>query len=209
MVIDIEGSDSRERWEQGKKFQNKVALFGLVLSNVLLINIWYNDVGRMSASNYEIIRLILGLNVQYFDQKQVKRIVFVLRDSIDVDERNGNRHIEDLLVQDVKRIWNEIKKPPHIKSEDIDSYFSFKVFLVNSLTHRKEKFEQDVAKLKGVIMGMDCLDFGNVPLSDFYLYMRSSWEIIDQNKDINIPGQVKMVSEFRCEEIKKEEIARL
>lgn len=63
IILDVEGSDSRERWEEKNSYERKTALFGLVVSNVLLINIWINDVGRYSGANYEILKLVLELNL--------------------------------------------------------------------------------------------------------------------------------------------------
>lgn len=40
VILDIEGADSRERWEDKNKFERATALFGLVLSNILIVNIW-------------------------------------------------------------------------------------------------------------------------------------------------------------------------
>ena len=40
MILDIEGADSRERWEEKAKYEKSTALFGLVISNVLLVNVW-------------------------------------------------------------------------------------------------------------------------------------------------------------------------
>lgn len=40
VILDIEGADSRERWEDKNKFERATALFGLVISNILIVNIW-------------------------------------------------------------------------------------------------------------------------------------------------------------------------
>ena len=40
VILDIEGADSRERWEEKSKYEKSTALFGLVLSNVLIVNVW-------------------------------------------------------------------------------------------------------------------------------------------------------------------------
>lgn len=40
LILDIEGADSRERWEEKSKYEKSTALFGLALANVLLVNLW-------------------------------------------------------------------------------------------------------------------------------------------------------------------------
>lgn len=40
-VIDLEGTDSRERGENAVVFERKSALFALAVAEVLIINLWY------------------------------------------------------------------------------------------------------------------------------------------------------------------------
>lgn len=35
-----------------------------------------------------------------------------------------------------------------------------------------------------------------------FKYMKDIWEVIEENKDIDIPNQKKMVANYRCSEIK-------
>ena len=46
VVMDVEGTDSKERGEGHINFERKSALFSLALSEVLIVNMWANDVGR-------------------------------------------------------------------------------------------------------------------------------------------------------------------
>lgn len=80
LVLDIEGADSRERWEEKSKYEKSTALFGLALTNVLLVNLWLQEIGRFSACNYETLKLIFELNLRFFKSEQPKKIVFVIRD---------------------------------------------------------------------------------------------------------------------------------
>lgn len=65
--MDLEGSDSKERWNDKLNFDNKLGLFGLILSNLLMINIWISDVGRFQGSNYNILKVTLELNISLFN----------------------------------------------------------------------------------------------------------------------------------------------
>ena len=40
VILDVEGADSRERWEDKQIYEKSTALFGLVISNILIVNIW-------------------------------------------------------------------------------------------------------------------------------------------------------------------------
>ena len=40
LVIDLEGTDSKERGDIGKTFEQSTALFALTLADVLIVNMW-------------------------------------------------------------------------------------------------------------------------------------------------------------------------
>lgn len=49
-----------------QNFERKSALFSLALSEVLIINMWANDVGRYSAANYDTLRTVFEINLKLF-----------------------------------------------------------------------------------------------------------------------------------------------
>jgi hypothetical protein len=58
LVFDIEGTDSKERGDQRVTFEQTTSLFALAIADVLLINMWTNDIGRYGASNYGLLKVI-------------------------------------------------------------------------------------------------------------------------------------------------------
>ena len=65
LLLDMEGSDSREREMAGERvtfiqsFENRAALFALAVSDVLLINIWTNELGRASGACKDLLRVVI------------------------------------------------------------------------------------------------------------------------------------------------------
>ena len=41
------------------------------------------------------------------------------------------------------------------------------------------------------------------------IYVEKTWDVIRQQKDLNLPGQMLMVANFRCNEIKNEALAEV
>ncbi len=62
-MVDIEGADSVDRWEERQVYEKRTALLGLLLSDILIVNLWVQDVGRYTASNYDLIKTVLEINV--------------------------------------------------------------------------------------------------------------------------------------------------
>ena len=59
IVLDLEGTDGRERGEDDTTFERQSALFALAVSDVVVINIWCHDIGREHGSGKPLIKTIL------------------------------------------------------------------------------------------------------------------------------------------------------
>lgn len=77
LVLDVEGTDSRERGEdhgvrfhsfgdslKRQVFERKTSLFSLALSEILIINMWTNDVGRYVLTRLFLIRHAQSLGLK-------------------------------------------------------------------------------------------------------------------------------------------------
>ena len=59
MLLDLEGTDGRERGEDDTTFERQSALFALAVSDVVVINIWCHDIGREHGSGKPLIKTVL------------------------------------------------------------------------------------------------------------------------------------------------------
>ena len=66
IILDIEGTDSKERGDQMMTFEQTTSLFALAMSDILLINMWYSDIGRFHGSNYGLLKVIFECNLKLF-----------------------------------------------------------------------------------------------------------------------------------------------
>lgn len=46
----------------------------------------------------------------------------------------------------------------------------------------------------------------NVPMDGLFMYIEQIWSTIRNNKELNLPSQKIMVSNYRCSEVKQEAI---
>lgn len=58
LVLDLEGSDGRERGEDDTNFERQTALFALAVADVLLVNVWCHDIGREQGSGKPLMKTI-------------------------------------------------------------------------------------------------------------------------------------------------------
>ena len=65
LVMDVEGTDGRERGED-QDFERKSALFALATSEVLIVNIWEHQVGLYQGANMGLLKTVFEVNLQLF-----------------------------------------------------------------------------------------------------------------------------------------------
>jgi hypothetical protein len=75
MVMDVEGTDGRERGED-QDFERKSALFALATSEVLIVNMWEQQVGLYHGANMGLLKTVFEVNLQLFlkDKQYVLRL---------------------------------------------------------------------------------------------------------------------------------------
>lgn len=65
IVLDLEGSDGRERGEDDNSFERQSSLFALAIADVLLVNMWAKDVGREAGAGKPLLKTIFQVKSLY------------------------------------------------------------------------------------------------------------------------------------------------
>ncbi len=214
IIFDVEGTDAKERGDDRFKFEQCSSLFALAMADVLLINMWTNDIGRYTASNYGVLKIVFEQNLKLFQQESEKKIVIVLRDFNEYQD-DKDRLMESIFG-DIKKIWGEIKKPEKYKDAAPEKFFKFDFYTLPHKFYEPQKFIDAIEVIKKDLRKpenenekylFDHVKYdNNVPIDGFAKYTWDMWGIIINNKDVNIPGQKEMLAQFRCNEIKNESL---
>jgi len=210
IIIDCEGTDSKERGENRLQFENCSSLFCLALSDVLLMNMWTQDVGRYTASNYSVLKMVFEMNLRLFEQRCAKKIIVVLRDYS--EKRFKIKSIfEDAIMKDITSLWNEIKKPDKYKNSTPLDFFAFEFVTLPHKQYEEEKFDHQIGLFRERLLPdhkeylFDHSQGGkDVPIDGYVAFCASVWETIINEKDLNIPSQKEMLGIYRCNELKDE-----
>lgn len=86
VVLDLQGTDSIEGGEESHKFERQSSLLALALSDVLLVNVWFQDLGRHDASNLSLLRTVMEVHLQLFGrtERPIRTVLlFIIRDHIE------------------------------------------------------------------------------------------------------------------------------
>ncbi|TQD98651.1 hypothetical protein C1H46_015708 [Malus baccata] len=204
IALDLEGSDSTVRGEDDTTFEKQIALFALAVSDILLINMWYNDIGREQASGKPLLKTIFQVMMRLFrDTPKKTTLIFVVRD---MPSKAPFELLENRLKEDTQKMWDEVSKQAHEKSP-LAVFFNVQVVALSNYLDKEETFKEEVAQLRQRVVnsispgGLFGDREGVVPASDFSLSAQNMWGEIKLNKDLDLPAHKVMVATVRCEEI--------
>ncbi|KXN90981.1 Protein SEY1 [Leucoagaricus sp. SymC.cos] len=208
MVMDVEGTDGRERGED-QDFERKSALFSLASSEVLIVNMWEHQVGLYNGANMGLLKTVFEVNLGLFGKKDSSSgrtlLLFVIRDHIGATPL---ANLQTTLTSDLLRIWDGLSKPSDLKDRQLSDYFDLEF---TALPHKilvPDKFEAEVQSLRRRFVEKDNPGYffkpayhKRIPADGVAFYMEGIWEQIQSNKDLDLPTQQELLAQFRCDEI--------
>ncbi|KAL9235461.1 hypothetical protein vseg_010219 [Gypsophila vaccaria] len=205
LVMDLEGTDGRERGEDDTAFEKQSALFALAVSDIVLINMWCHDIGREQAANKPLLKTVFQVMMRLFSPRKTT-LMFVIRDKT----RTPLENLEPVLREDIQKIWDSVRKPQAHKDTPLSEFFNVEVVALSSYEEKEELFKEQVANLRQRFFhsiapgGLAGDRRGVVPASGFAFSAQQIWRVIKENKDLDLPAHKVMVATVRCEEIANE-----
>ncbi|AAS54754.1 AGR264Cp [Eremothecium gossypii ATCC 10895] len=206
-VLDVEGSDGAERGED-KDFERKAALFALATSEVLIVNMWEQQVGLYQGNNMGLLKTVFEVNLSLFGHKKDKQkilLLFVVRDFTGFTPLSS---LQETLTNELQAMWSELNKPAGAEGSSLDDFFDFAFTGLSHKLFKPEEFASDVAKLGDKFTDLKREDYylsgkyhQGLPLDGWSFYADSCWEQIENNKDLDLPTQQTLVANFKTEEI--------
>ncbi|DBA68461.1 hypothetical protein WJX79_008695 [Trebouxia sp. C0005] len=213
MVMDLEGSDGRERGEDDTSFERQSSLFALAIADILLVNMWAKDIGREAGSGKPLLKTIFQVNLKLFTPAPNQRrtvLLFVFRDMT----KTPLQQLKATWEEDLQRMWQSITKPPHYDAYSFSDFFEVQYAALHNFEDREEDFRADVVTLRRrftaegdnslVRVSQDAL-----PGDAFALSLNKVWEVIKSQKDLNLPAHKVMVANIRCGEILNDQLRAL
>ncbi|KAG6850134.1 Dynamin-like GTPase that mediates homotypic ER fusion [Arthromyces matolae] len=210
MVMDVEGTDGRERGED-QDFERKSALFSLASSEILIVNLWEHQVGLYQGANMGLLKTVFEVNLGLFGKKPQDGtqgrtlLLFVIRDHIGVTPL---ANLQATLTSDITRIWESLAKPAELKDRKFTDYFDLAFTALPHKILASDKFEEEVQQLRTRFVNKSREDYlfkpayhKRIPADGVAFYMEGIWDQVQSNKDLDLPTQQELLAQFRCDEI--------
>ncbi|KAG1660222.1 hypothetical protein FOA52_005092 [Chlamydomonas sp. UWO 241] len=212
LVMDLEGADGRERGEDDTNFERQSALFALANADVLLVNIWCHDVGREQGAGKPLLKTIFQVNLKLFAPDPTRKrtvLLFVFRDKT----KTPLTRLIETMEADLDKMWGGISKPAQYEDSKLSDFFDVQYAALSHYEEKQEDFMADCVTLRRRFTpdGDDSLvaSADHLPIDSLALSMRSIWEVIRSQKDLNLPAHKVMVANIRCAEIKADQLRAL
>ncbi len=214
LVMDLEGSDGRERGEDDTSFERQSALFALATSDILMINMWAKDVGRETGAGKPLLKTIFQVNLKLFhptaDAKKTV-LMFVFRDRT----KTPLEKLKETWEADLQDMWAGLAKPAEYEASRLQDFFELQYAALSNYEDRPEDFAAESIVLRKRFTRDAPEDesllregrVGKLPGQALALSMVKAWEVIKENKDLNLPAHRVMVATIRCKEIARQQVA--
>ena len=212
LVMDVEGTDGRERGED-QDFERKSALFSLATAECVIVNMWENQVGLFQGANMGLLKTVLDVNLTLFQvgraragaPKEKTLLLFVIRDYIGTTPL---ANLESTIRADLQRIWASLTKPEALVGAELADFFDVSFSALPHKVLQAKEFDEGIAQLQRRFIDRSDPQYvfqteyhKRIPIDGLPHYLESVWEQILQNKDLDLPTQQELLAQFRCDEI--------
>lgn len=209
-ILDVEGSDGAERGED-QDFERKAALFAISVSEVLIVNMWEQQVGLYQGNNMGLLKTVFEVNLSLFgkrDNDHKMLLLFVIRDFVGVTPLES---LKESLINELEKIWSDLNKPAGCEDTTIYDFFDLEFTGLAHKLLQEENFFNDLKKLGDSFVNENTEPYyfksnyhHNLPVDGWNMYAEQCWEQIENNRDLDLPTQQILVARFKTEDIANE-----
>ncbi|KAF7729334.1 Dynamin-like GTPase that mediates homotypic ER fusion [Apophysomyces ossiformis] len=206
----VEGSDGHERGDD-KDFERKSALFSMATCEIVILNLWENQVGLHQGANLGMLRTVFEVNLQLFQSQEGKGKTLLMVIIRDFTGNTPMSNLKETLQTDFENIWTELSKPEGLENCKIQDYFDF---TYTGLPHKlfvPEQFAEKVSELRYRFTDSHHQNYvfrseyhKRIPADGYYSYASRIWDQIRKNKALDLPTQQELLAQHRCNELLNE-----
>lgn len=178
------------------------------MAQVLIVNVWENSVGLYHAANMSLLRTVMDVHLQLIDPFRCFKTVllFVVRDYVG---KTPKQNLSNVLVEDLKQIWDSVKKPEAAAAKQLEEGFDIQFAFLPHKILQPDEFDSEVRLLRNRFEDPLCQDYifstnqeeNCVVARDLPVYADGIWRKIELNKDLDLPTERELLAQYRCDEI--------
>ncbi|XP_078160408.1 protein ROOT HAIR DEFECTIVE 3-like isoform X2 [Carex rostrata] len=176
LVMDIELSDAKE---DDLLFEKQTVLFARALSDLLVVNMSFQEINRDAGGNIPLLRALLEQrSIDKIDSGQTKMLVVIHG----YDDKLPLAKLREDVLTKLQKLWASIHSPSLILSE----FFEVLVVGLPDSKSKPQDFEEKVLKLRRWLSEEDITVFrkDRILAQGFSLSASGVWDVIRQKKQL-------------------------
>ncbi|GAV47992.1 hypothetical protein ZYGR_0I02880 [Zygosaccharomyces rouxii] len=212
-VLDVEGSDGAERGED-QDFERKAALFAISVSEVLIVNMWEQQIGLYQGNNMALLKTVFEVNLSLFGKSHNGHkvlLLFVIRDHVGITPLSS---LKESLIAELEKVWSELNKPVECEDSSLYDFFDLEFVGLGHKLLQAEQFQEGVKRLGDSFALKSANPYyfkpqyhHNLPLDGWIMYSENCWEQVENNRDLDLPTQQILVARFKTDEVAQEALS--
>jgi len=198
--------------------ENIFSIFAYSVSNVMIINMRAQDIGRYNASNYELFSTIFRINFASFKtlnsklnnekkENKKRKLLFIISD-LDHSSNKSEFKISEMLKEDIRQIWTKAYKAVEKNSSKLISFEEFMklefYFLPNPI-YDKESYDVKIKAIREKIDHKNKMKAysnteytENLPLDSYPEYLKNIIGKLTKGFTININLCKEEITKQHC-----------
>ena len=161
---------------------------------------WCHDVGREHGAGKPLLRTIFQENFKLFDPRKVK-LLFVIRDR---SSRTPFAKLVETLREDMEKIWEHLVKPEQVRGKGLEDFFDLHFTSLPNFEEKEKEFNAETVMMRSKFTpdSEHCLlpTSSAIPGHAFAMHLDSIWNVIEQDKDLDLPAHKIMVASVKCDQ---------
>ena len=169
--------------------------------------------GRESGAGKPLLKTIFQVNLKLFQPSSNAKktiLMFVFRDRT----KTPLEKLKETWEMDLEAMWSGLAKPAAYEESSLRDFFELQYAALSNYEDKQEdfaaesivlrrRFTRDAPEDESLLRA----DRDKLPGQALGLSMVKAWEVIKDNKDLNLPAHRVMVATIRCKEIASEKVA--
>ncbi|XP_072979757.1 protein ROOT HAIR DEFECTIVE 3 homolog 1-like [Typha angustifolia] len=186
LVMDVEGYDGRERAEDNRAFERQIALLALTISDLMMVNMWLHDIGRVEGGSVPLLRTLFQERAKLGPGRT--KVLVVIRG---YDYKTPFEILEKDVVRSMEQLWESIHYQSGQQIVQFSAYIEVLVVALPDAVLQETRFEEE-SDLAGYRQD-------KVSARGFSFSVKKIWQTIRNNRRLDIPTHRMMVSIVFCE----------
>eukprot|EP00741_Cyanophora_paradoxa_P022517 tig00021464_g21743.t1 len=180
---------------------HKVGMFALAVSDIVVVNMWFHDIGRFRASNHALLCALFQATSQIEDHPTRSKTVMILAIR-DAEMETPSGTLQAQVMADLQKLWASVPKSSANTTITLEDIFDISIVMFPHFTYARDGFLEQVRRLKTRLEDVLSNAAIGLPTRELQHYCSRMWESIAEKRAINVLSEQELLAAYLCNQSK-------